>query len=210
MILMPDSDDDEIRAACEAIEIEQNNQIPQYIDLMPDSDDNEICAAYDAQHTERINRIPDNLLHLVENSPKEIEQNRLQAMMRRRNHANGGQAMSELIADRFYNVLEWPSYILKIVLYPDFVYNNRLALACFFVGNGLNDSDIALDIFKFYNVHWDISQKWNKRFKEFKDLFSYLNKPPQDPDSFQIRSTYFYYSVEAKQTLHLDGSIRRI
>lgn len=205
---MPDSDDIGICEAYDTIERERSNLISGHLDLMPDSDDDEICSAYDAIQRES-NRIPDDLLHLVQNSPKEIERNRLQAMIRRRNHADGGPAMVDIIADRFYDVSEWPSYILKIMISPDFKYSKRLALACFFVGNGLTDFNLVLAIFKFYNTHWRVTQLWNKRFSEFRDLFNYLNKPPDDPDYVRIQSQYFFYSIEDRQTLYLDGSIRR-
>lgn len=179
-------------------------------ELMPDSDDDKIIAAYDAAMRQRSSRVPENMLYLLQNNAKEIERNRLQALIRRRNHASGGSSMCDLIDDRFYSVLTYPNYILKIMVSPNFKYKQRLALACFFVGNGLIDSEFAMNIFKFYNTHWQTSQLWNKRFTEFRDLFNYLNKPINDPDSVRIRSQYFYFSMEAQLTLHLDGSVRKL
>lgn len=118
---------------------------------MPDVEDSMICEAYDRAMRPKI---PDNLLHLVQNSKKEIERNRLQAMIRLKNNSAGGKLMMELISDHFYAVHDWPSYAIKILLSPDFTYHKRLGLACFMVGNGLFDADLGERIFKFYNKHW--------------------------------------------------------
>lgn len=178
------------------------------VSLMPDSEDSIICEAYDKALRDTRSRIPDNLLHLVSNSEKEIKRNHLQAKIRLRNNAQGGIAMVNTISEDFYAVHEWPIYTIEILLSGDFTYSKRLALACFLVGNGLNDAELGIQIFKFYNHHWDAGQRWNRRFVEFRDLFTYLNKPIDDPDSARIRSTYFYYSMESKQTLFFNSESR--
>lgn len=173
--------------------------------LMPDADDSDISEAYDKAMRPKI---PDNLLHLVQNTKKEIERNRLQAMIRLKNNSTGGKLMVDLISDHFYAVHEWPNYAIEIMLSPDFTYHKRLALACFMVGNGLFDAEFGERMFKFYNKYWQNTQTWNRRFGEFRELFKYLNKPADDPDSARIRSTYFYYSMEVKQTLYFNGEVR--
>lgn len=178
--------------------------------FMPDSDDLAICEAYDrATHSAR-SAIPENLLYLVRNTEKEIKRNRLQAMIRLKNNSRTSEAkyMVELITDHFFAVHEWPSYAIEIMLSPDFKYAKRLALAAFLVGNGLHDATLGEKMFKFYNKHWQNTQIWNRRFGEFRELFKYLNKPDDDPDSVRVRSTYFYYSMEVKQTLYFNGEIR--
>lgn len=178
--------------------------------LMPDSDDAVICETYDrVMHSGR-SAIPQNLLYLVQNTPKEIKRNRLQAIIRLKNNSKTSDAkyMVDLISEHFYAVHEWPNYAIEIMLSPDFKYAKRLALAAFLVGNGLFDDELGERMFKFYNKHWKNTQLWNRRFGEFRNLFKYLNKPADDPDSVRIRSTYFYYSMEEKQTLYFNGEIR--
>lgn len=180
------------------------------VPLMPNSDDSLICEAYDRAMSTSRSTIPANLMHLVQNTAEEIKRNHLQAKIRLKNNSQGGNAMVDLISDQFYAVHEWPNYAIEIILSPDFKYPKRLGLAAFFVGNGLIDAPLAEQMFKFYNKHWNQTQLWNQRFREFRDLFKYLNKPHDDPDSVRIRSQYFYYSMEAKQTLYFNGEIRHL
>lgn len=68
------------------------------LSLMPDADDSVICEAYDRAMRPKI---PDNLLHLVQNTKKEILRNRLQAMIRLKNNSTGGKLMVDLISDHY-------------------------------------------------------------------------------------------------------------
>lgn len=116
---------------------------------MPDSDDSVICEAYDkAMHTVR--------------TEKEIKRNHLQAMIRLKNNSRTSDAkyMVDLISDHFYAVHEWPNYAIEIMLSPNFKYDKRLALAAFLVGNGLYDTALGEQMFKFHNKHWQNTQIW--------------------------------------------------
>lgn len=107
--------------------------------------------------------------------------------------------------DSFFHAEEWPTYAQEIVLSKDFVYDKRCAMALFFVGNGLIDAEVAEKIFKIWNIYWDNSKQWNKRFSEFANLFKYYTKPKTDPDSWRIASTYSYYDMGTNRNLYLDG-----
>lgn len=153
--------------------------------------------------------IPDNIINNLKNSKKEIEKNRLRAIIRLRNKKIP-KSVLELVADRFYYVEEWPAYAIKILLSEKLDYTRRLALASFFLGNGLNDPDIAWKIYTAYCTAWSPTLTWNIRYTQFKKLFKYLDKPIDDPDRCRIRTNYFYYDMERKQTLFLNGNLRII
>lgn len=151
--------------------------------------------------------VPKNLHYLLKNSKKEIERNRFKAMIRLRNKKIP-KATLELVADFFYHVEEWPTYVIKALIDKSLDYTNRISLASFFVGNGLRDPEIAIKIYKAYNAAWSPTQLWNIRFNEFGKLFAYLDKPMDDPDRSRIRMNYFYYDMESRRTLYLNGNIR--
>lgn len=187
------------------LSIRMTSSEPPTTSNMPDSEDSIISDAYD--RAMRRSAIPENLLYLVRNSEKEIKRNRLQAMIRLKNHSIDAADM-DIISDHFYAVHDWPNYAIEIVLSSEFKRAKRLALAAFMVGNGLYDAALGEKIFKCYNKHCKVTQLWNRRFMEFRELFKYLNKPDDDPDSARIRSTYYYFSMECKQTLFFNGEVR--
>lgn len=114
------------------------------------------------------------------------------------------------LKDHFWSIRCWPPYIVEILLSKDFKRQERLVLATFFHGNGLERFDIVLKIYKFYNRHWNASKEWRKRFYEFGDLFGYLDKvyDLNDSESYRIKSTYYYYSMVSKHMMFYDGSLR--
>lgn len=59
--------------------------------------------------------IPDNIINNLKNSKKEIEKNRLRAIIRLRNKKIP-KSVLKLVADRFYYVEAWPAYAIKILL----------------------------------------------------------------------------------------------
>lgn len=116
------------------------------------------------------------------------------------------------ISNIFWSIELWPCFTLEILIGKvDFTWHNRLALATFFHGNGLRDADEAKRIFTFYNPYWDSMPKWNQRFYHFERLFEYLEKAHQlDSGELgeKIRTSYWYYDMNFKQTMFYDGFIR--
>lgn len=84
-----------------------------------------------------------------------------------------------------------------------------MTLATFYVGNGLITPEIPLMTFKIYNKHWDDSDKWQQRFREFGDLFPFLNKAndPNDPDCHRMKTMYYFHSMIAGQSMYFDGDL---
>lgn len=111
----------------------------------------------------------------------------------------------DFLSEYFFHVVDWPVYALQIVFDPDSTYQRRLALASFFIGNGLLEAWIAENIYKIYNKHWSATVLWKDRFRQFRNLFDYLNKPFGDPDRNIIRMKYFYYDIQTNRTLYLNG-----
>lgn len=107
--------------------------------------------------------------------------------------------------DVFFCVEQWPAYLQQIILSSDFNHASRLKLAAFFVGNGLIEPEVAEIIFKIWNRFWSNNQLWRDRFRQFKNLFAYLNRPIGDPERIRIRSTYFYYCMRYDSTFYLNG-----
>lgn len=139
----------------------------------------------------------------------EIQHKRNLAIIRRKDRFDADRFKNKL-DDLFWGVHLWPPLILSILLSPDFGYLDRLSLATFFFGNGLENPGIAVQIFKFYNNHWNDYRDWNVRFLKFEKLFEYLAKAHNynDPDCQRIRFKYYFYSMIADQTMFFDGDVR--
>lgn len=147
------------------------------------------------------------MLHLVQNSKKEIQRNRLVAKIRLIDRKSGW--MKEKISDRFYSIESWPNYAIEILLGKEFGYSDRIGLATFLHGNGMRDKDFASQIFQFYNKAWKIDRFWSIRFDKFQALFAYLDQAIKNTDGGdRIRSEYWYYDVALKLTCFYDGTIR--
>lgn len=141
---------------------------------------------------------------LLKNSKKEMNKNRLNSMISLRKKQISA-ANRDLLPEIFFHAEDWPAYAIEIIFAKDFTYHHRIALAAFFVGNGLNDASIAERIFKIYNTHWSNTVLWNERFRQFRNLFAYLGKPFEDPDRIRIRMKYFYHDIQTNRTLYLNG-----
>lgn len=153
--------------------------------------------------------IPENMLHCVWNSEKQIELNRIRAIVRLKDTRSGCK-LRAATTELFFSVDEWPLFALRILLSPDFSYTDRISLASFLHGNGLNDGNFAIHIFKMYNSHWKDCHRWNQKFYKFSKLFEYLGRArmPITEDDERIRSTYWYYDMNSNQTVFYDESIR--
>lgn len=115
--------------------------------------------------------------------------------------------MKQYIAEHFYNIAQWPLFILLILLGKhEFNRARRLALAGFFYGNGLIDKEQAETIFLFYNKTINNSTLWNNRLTQFRALFDWLAKMNNNLDP--NRHEYYYYSIMCEQTIFFDGFIR--
>lgn len=129
--------------------LSKKNEIESFLD---DGLDDLLNQSYDAAREKfrKRSEIPENMLHLVRNSKKEIEKNRLIAKIRsiERRRTWSAKFKAE-ISDFFYQVEEWPIYAIQILLGRDFGYSDRIGLASFLHGNGLYDADKALKIFQF-------------------------------------------------------------
>lgn len=195
---MKDSDDIYIQLAGE--KFEENNKKKNVFD---DKDDEFLSMA-----AEKIEKHFLNLQNLqkqmMKNSKKEMMKNKMMSMIRLRKKKMSANDL-DFLSEYFFHAEEWPIYALEIIFDKDFTYQRRLALAAFFVGNGLIDPSIAESIYKIYNRHWSSTVLWNQRFREFKNLFAYLDKPFHDPDRFAIRMKYFFHDIQTNRTLYLNG-----
>lgn len=182
---------------------------------VPDfDDDNEdlLNLAYDQVRSkfEKISLIPDNMLYLVQNSKKEIERNLLIAKIRlNERKINWINKFKCEMTDYFYPIESWPNYAIEILLTKQFGYAERIELACFLHGNGLNDETKALRIFQVYNRSWTWEKTWNFRFKKFQALFKYLEETNKTSDTgSRLNNEYFYYDMNRKLTMFYDGTVR--
>lgn len=111
--------------------------------------------------------------------------------------------------DYFFSLESWPVYALELIMTSEFTYNERLSLATFLFGNGLNDEHKALRIFQYYNQSWSHSRQWHKRFLEFQMLFPYLKQTTKQTDiGRRLRAQYFYFDIQTNLTMFFDGSVR--
>lgn len=155
--------------------------------------------------------IPDALLHLVRNTPKEIKRNHLLAKIRlREREIRWIEKFKAEISDYFYLVETWPSYAIEIILTKHFGYSERIALACFFHGNGMKDQCKALRIFQVYNKAWTHDKSWSIAFRKFQNLFPYLENANDFTSDVgdHIRRHYYYYDMNLNLTIFYEGTIR--
>lgn len=200
--LFSDSDDDIID------KVGENYEKRLKIDsLLDDGCDNILNQTYESVMQTTEPPIP-NVVSKTTNSKSQIERNKMQAIVRRINRGPSGQRKYEYVSEYFYHVEEWPTYAIKALLSKSFNYTERLQLSSFLLGNGLRDTDIAVQFVKLYNTHWGATNLWKKRLLEFEKLFEYMDKPINDPDRPKIRARYFYYNMEAEVTMFLNGMRR--
>lgn len=211
---MNDADDVYIQLADETLSKKESSNVGA-IELlsseanykMNDADDVYIQLAADRfenilQKLNKLNELPKSMFP---NSDKQINKNRLKAIVCLKKKKMCHQKR-DFLSEVFHNAEQWPAYILEILFAKEFLYPQRIALAAFFVGNGLIDACDAEKIYKIYNEHWTNSSLWNQRFREFRNLFSYLNKPNGDPDRQRIAMKYFYFNMITNTTLYLNGT----
>lgn len=127
-------------------------------------------------------------------------------MIERRECEFGSQLKEEL-EHFFYPTDKWPTYILKVLLGQNFRRQERLTLATFFHGNGMHLNELAMRIFKFYNAFFVCSGLWNKRMREFSDLWKHLDRVLSDEIS-DMKSSYYYYDMQAGHMMFYSGEIR--
>lgn len=188
---------------------EEKNNIKSELD---DGCDEILNNSYDEitknHRTKKVSLIPKNLLYLVQNSKKEIKRNHLLAKIRLMETKRRSSFKSKM-SDFFYNFELWPNFAIGILFSRDLGYEDRNGLATFFHGNGLRDSEKALEIFMFYNKYWNMSKDWRIAFRKFHVLFEYLDKAYQNTDEgSRIRNKYFYYDVNLKLTVFYNGNVR--
>lgn len=150
------------------------------------------------------------MMHLVRNSKKEIERNRLLAKIRLIEHKIKWSAKFKAeMSEYFFSIENWPNYAIDTLLSRYFGYAERIKLACFLHGNGLRDKDKALKIFQFYNRSYCWDTHWCKRFRKFQNLFAYLDEAYKSSDvGDRIRTEYFYYDMNLNMTMFYDGCVR--
>lgn len=149
-----------------------------------------------------------NVVPKTKNSKSKIERNKLRAIIRRINRGPSGQRKYDYVSEYFWHVEEWPTYAIKALLSKSFNYTERLQLASFLLGNGLRETETAIQFVKLYNTNWSATSLWQKRLLEFEKLFAYMDKPINDPDRANIRARYFYYNMQAEVTMFLNGMRR--
>lgn len=112
--------------------------------------------------------------------------------------------------DSFWSVEKWPPYMLSVLFCDSFQRQERLVLATFLHGNGMNSNILAERLFKFYNPHWNMARIWSKKIFEFTDLWKYLDKANdvRDSESSRIRTQYYFYSMRANHMMFYDGYLR--
>lgn len=197
-------------------------------DVMSDGEDDILNESYEAslpeiekaknvrivQNEKRPSLIPENMLHSVQNSKKEIERNHLLAKVRlREGKIPWIRRYKEKLSDYFFLVETWPNYAIKLLFTREFNYSERIALACFLHGNGLKDVWKAQTIFQMYNSFWDrarhTAKKWNDRFSEFRNLFTYLEQINKCTDTgARLKREYYYYDMGTNLTMYYDGNVR--
>lgn len=146
---------------------------------------------------------------LIVYTPDEMRNNFLVAKIRQID-ATYNQTMRNKLEDVFWPIRMWPTYILEVLVGVDFKRQDRLVLATFLHGNGMMSNVFAERIFKYYNSHWKNDKLWKRRLFEFCELWKFLEKATdrQDPDSFRIRTQYYFYSMTTGHMMFYDGYLR--
>lgn len=177
---------------------------------------NETFDAYECEKKNRATLLPNSMLHCLQNTKEEQEENKLRAAVRLRD-TRDNNALKEKIADIFFPIEQWPLFILRILLGTvEFDRGSRLSMAAFLHGNGFMDRNQAEFIIKFYNKTWQSAgkngdtKKWEQRFYQFSKVFEWLDKAydPNDSKYHDIRTTYYYYNMRSKLTMFYDGYVR--
>lgn len=176
-------------------------------------EDDELCLNVSETATENKpsgSKIPENMIHLVRNSKKEIKRNKLIAKIRLVEGKIPWIAkFKNDMSDYFFPIESWPNYAIEIVLTRDFSYGERIGLATFLHGNGLNDKDKALQIFQMYNNSWKWDRRWKIKFEKFQCLFVYLDQIYKvSVDGPRLKSEYWYYDMNLNLTMFYDGNVR--
>lgn len=190
--LMDDSDDEYLIMAAEQFDQKK---------LMDDDDDIYLIKAAEI-HERKLHCVPDSMRHLLQDSQHEIEKKRIKAMVIKRNKEIG-LARVNYVSEYFYHVIEWPPYAVKLLFTKELHYVARMQLACFFYGNGLQEGDIAGQIFRNYNPNWAPSLLWLQRMKEFEKVFIKFSKNPE------AKANYWYYDMHTNRNLYLNGLLKR-
>lgn len=216
---MSDEDDkflirayDEIQSEIKKFKSEKVKSSESQSNELEDGNDDLLNEAIDAyeKKSKRQSLVPKNMLHLVQNTKKEIKRNAVMARIRlRENSITWMTTFKKKMSDYFFPIESWPTYALEILLTRDFSYHERIGLACFMHGNGLRDPDKALCIFQMYNKHWSWNREWTPQLRKFQFLFQYLDQTDKNTEEGdRIRNEYWYFDLNLKQTLFYDGHVR--
>lgn len=200
--LLYDGNDDILMKAYDAVFPESEVSLKSELD---DGNDDYLNDCYNAA----FNRIPDNMLKYVNCTKQEITYKKLIAQVKMKDKKCGNYIRS-VISDRFWSIEEWPLFAIEILFSKNFSYTERISLAAFLHGNNLRCAGTARLIFQFYNDHWNNTKRWTQKFYKFDQLFNYLDKAFNkfDPDHDRIRTNYWYFDMQTKQTLFYDGMVR--
>lgn len=212
--LLNDGKDYELLATCELVEA--NKSAEGLLDDGMDEYLNNVCDSIETNTSTHRYQVPSSFFHRVINSPRTIRRNQLRAKLSL--FISEDRHFANLIADRFYYPRVWPLYILEIVLSNDFGYNNRLKLACFFYGNGMQSPSGALWIYRRLNPVLRTvpyakllnNKAWVQRSSQFSRVFNYLATyiDTSFGDHHFIGDTYFYYCMERGGTYYFDGIMK--
>lgn len=155
--------------------------------------------------------IPENMVHLVQNTKKEIKRNHLLAKIRyiEKNKVMWSAKFKVEMSEYFPCIESWPNYAIELLLSRDFGYHDRIGFACFLHGNLLRDADKAMRIFQIYNRSWTHERDWTTRFLKFQALFTYLDEYLKPTETgARIRENYWYYCLNLRLYVFYDGSVR--
>lgn len=117
-----------------------------------------------------------------------------------------GDLIDKQLADVFYQIVAWPTYVIRVLLNEGFKRQDRLALASFFDGNGFNDKKFCSALIKFCNPHFKLNQEWKRRIFEFEDLFKYLDDIAKKGEKSCF---YYYYCMPTKHMIFYTGNLKK-
>lgn len=112
------------------------------INAWNDDFDDLLNKSYD-EVMKKVNRIPENIQRTFLKTKKEIKKDELLAKIYLIEKKRSWGIREEM-SDCFYSLESWPIFALELLLTHDFGYSERIGLALFFFGNGLNDEVKAL------------------------------------------------------------------
>jgi hypothetical protein len=124
---------------------------------------------------------------------------------------NVDSSVKHLISEWFHPVEIWPKSILETIVKSQINHKNRLYIATFFHGNGLRDPLLAWNIIKFYNVAYQDSKIWQRKFVDFTNTWSFLDNGanPNSSNHMLFATKYYFYCLINKHELYYNGYLRK-